>query len=348
MPGEIVLTVFLLIVGLILIIKGGDWFVESSSKIAELSGIPHFIIGATIVSLGTTLPELITSSIAAAQGQVDMAIGNAVGSVNANIGLIMAISLLFMPHAFDKKAHLFKGLTMITSITVLFLLCIKGYLNAWLSIILLVIFIGFLIENIITGRKQASNPKVDDNGLKPAVVETNAETADVPESPEDKAAAKKQKTKIILKNTLVFLIGAGCIVGGAKLLVDYGSKLAGFMHIPERIIAVTIVAIGTSLPELVTTITSIVKKKHDLSIGNIIGANVIDICLILPICAMITGGTLPVSPTSLYIDLPFCIAFGVLAIIPALLTKKFSRVQGGIIMATYVAYLVLSIVPLGL
>lgn len=116
--GDICLTVFLFLVGLVLIIKGGDWFVDSASKIAEMSGVPQFIIGATVVSIGTTLPELITSSIAAGEGNAAIAIGNAVGSVNANIGLIMAVSLLFLPHAFDKKAYLFKGITMILSIVI--------------------------------------------------------------------------------------------------------------------------------------------------------------------------------------------------------------------------------------
>lgn len=352
--GDITLTVFLLIVGLLLIIKGGDWFVDSASKIAELSGVPQFIIGATIVSIGTTLPELLTSAIAAGQGQADMAIGNAVGSVNANIGLIMALSLMCMPHAFDKKAYLFKGLTMIASIIILTLLCIKGYLNAYLSIILLVVFIAFMAENIIVGKKAAAKLKVDDNGLKPASTEPEVAAAENAEENFDKATpatpsdAKKAKTKVIIKSVLFFLVGAACIVGGAKLLVTYGTKLAGYMHIPERIIAITIVAIGTSLPELVTTVTSIIKKKHDLSVGNIIGANVIDLCLILPVCAMISGGALSVSKMALYVDMPFCIGFTMLAILPAIITKKFSKAQGACILAVYIAYLVVSIVPLGI
>lgn len=363
--GDIALTVFLFAVGLLLIIKGGDWFVDSASRIAEISGIPSFIIGATVVSLGTTLPELITSAIAAGQGNIDIAIGNAVGSVNANIGLIMAVSLLFMPHAFDKKTYLFKGLTMIAAVVILFLMSLKGYLNAYLSIILLAIFVAFVAENIIVGKKEAARANVMDNGLKPAVIEvgegaTQTETTEnaplpssngvkpveipVEQSVEAAKKAKADKTRIIVKSVIMFIIGAAAIVGGAQLLVTYGSKLAGYMRVPERIVAITLVAIGTSLPELVTTITSIVKKKHDLSIGNIIGANVIDLCLILPICAMITGGTLPVSQKSLFIDMPFCIGLALLAIIPAWASKKFSRAQGATILATYVAYMVVSIV----
>ena len=171
--GDICLTVFLFLVGLVLIIKGGDWFVDSASKIAEMSGVPQFIIGATVVSIGTTLPELITSSIAAGEGNAAIAIGNAVGSVNANIGLIMAVSLLFLPHAFDKKAYLFKGITMILSIVILFLMCLKGYLNAYLSIILLVVFVVFIAENIIVGKKEATKNKIVDNGTNPASLGAN-------------------------------------------------------------------------------------------------------------------------------------------------------------------------------
>lgn len=350
--GEVTLTVFLFIVGLFLIIKGGDWFVDSASKIAEITGVPQFIIGATIVSIGTTLPELITSAIAAAEGNVDIAIGNAVGSVNANIGLIMAISLLFMPHPFDKKTYLFKGLTMITATVVLFLISLKGEMNAYLSIILLVIFVIFMIENIVSGKKMLAKPaQPDNNGLKPAVVEIDEakmaeEKFDEETGTTEKSAAnsKKERTKIIVKSIIMFIVGAAFIVGGAQHLVTFGSKLAGYMHIPERIVAITLVAIGTSLPELVTTITSIAKKKHDLSIGNIIGANIIDLCMILPICAMITGGVLTVPHNSLYIDMPFCIGFSALAILPGLIFKKFTRTQGAALLCAYIAYMTVSIV----
>lgn len=346
--GDICLTVFLFLVGLVLIIKGGDWFVDSASKIAEMSGVPQFIIGATVVSIGTTLPELITSSIAAGEGNAAIAIGNAVGSVNANIGLIMAVSLLFLPHAFDKKAYLFKGITMILSIVILFLMCLKGYLNAYLSIILLVVFVVFMAENIIVGKKKRQRINLSTTARIPLLL-TRTATPPSPETQPPKAQTRmpwppKTKDERHRKSIIFFILGTAFIVGGAQHLVTFGSKLAGYMGVPERIVAITLVAIGTSLPELVTTITSIIKKKHDLSIGNIIGANVIDLCLILPVCAMISGGRLPVEFNSLYIDMPFCIGFTLLAILPAVITKKFSRVQGGVILATYVAYMTVSIV----
>jgi Ca2+/Na+ antiporter len=238
--------IVLLVLGLLLIIKGGDWFVDAASRIAEISGIPQFIIGATIVSLGTTLPELLTSAIAAAKGQAAMAVGNAVGSVNSNIALIMAISLVCMPHDIERKDYVFKGITMVIAVAILYLLCIGGTLNAWLSLILLLVFAAFLAENIVAGKKQQLRPS------EPSAIENDVDTA--------------EKTKIyvkrnIIKNIVMFIIGATCIVFGADLLVDNGCALAARIGIPESVIAVTIVAVGTSLPELVTTVTAIVKKK---------------------------------------------------------------------------------------
>lgn len=326
---DIFLIILLLAVGIALIVKGGDWFVDAASNIAEISGIPQFIIGATIVSLGTTMPELLTSIFAAVKGEADMAVGNAVGSVIANIGLILAISLIFMPHVIKRKDYLFKGLAMVGAILLLYLLCLKGYLNAWLSLFILAIFIAFIIENIIVGKKQSIS-----DSLEP--IEKPAE--DTLKKPILDASQKK---KIVLKNIAIFLVGAACIVGGAALLVDNGTALATILNIPSGIIAVTIVAIGTSLPELVTTITAIVKKKHDLSVGNIIGANIIDITLILPICAMIQGGKLLISPQGFLLDMPICLAVGLIAILPALIFNKFSRWQGFALLATYISYMVI-------
>lgn len=218
--GDICLTVFLFLVGLVLIIKGGDWFVDSASKIAEMSGVPQFIIGATVVSIGTTLPELITSSIAAGEGNAAIAIGNAVGSVNANIGLIMAVSLLFLPHAFDKKAYLFKGITMILSIVILFLMCLKGYLNAYLSIILLVVFLVFVAENIIVGKKEATKNKLVDNGTNPASLGANGNPAEsgnaTDESTNTDALAAKNKRRKTSQKALSSLFSARRLSSAAR------------------------------------------------------------------------------------------------------------------------------------
>ena len=145
-------------------------------------------------------------------------------------------------------------------------------------------------------------------------------------------------------NIVKFLLGAVGTVAGAQLLVDNGSALASMCGISDRVISVTIIAIGTSLPELVTTLTAIAKKQGSLSAGNIIGANIIDLTLILPVCALIYGNKLPASPTVAMVDIPACLIIGILAVVPTLITKKFSRWQGILMLITYAVYIVLSVV----
>lgn len=306
--------VFLLFaVGLVCIIKGGDWFVDAATWIAAVSGIPQFIIGATVVSLATTLPEILVSVMAAASGSVDMAAGNAIGSVTANTGMIMAISILFMPAVIDRRKYLKKSLIFLFAILLLWALSLPGELTLVGCIALVVLFVLFIIENISEARKELG-------------------------SAQEKLPTDR---KTVVKNILLFLIGAAGIVIGSRLLVDNGTVIArDILHIDERIVSLTMVAIGTSLPELVTTITAIVKKQSSLSIGNIIGANIIDMILILPICAFVRGGSLPIAYSTIWVDLPVSMLVAVITIVPALISGRFRRWQGAAALSVYAGYLI--------
>ena len=351
--------VILLILGILLVVKGGDWFVDAASWIAEVSGIPTFIIGATIVSVATTLPEILVSSLSAAQGSAGLAIGNAVGSVNCNIALIMAISLLFIPAAFKRKDYAAKMVLLLVAIAALWTVsALATSVTWWEGLIVLAIFAAFMVENILSAKKHASE-------LIPAVeTEHAAESNEATKKAfgvlsyyEEKQSAKRItlkksgmviERKDIVKNILLFILGAGSIFVGAQLMCDNGALFASKLGMSEDLIGVTILAVGTSLPELVTTITAIAKKKSDLSVGNVIGANIIDITLILPLCAFITAGKtngapLPVSGQSLVLDFPFCIAVAAVAVIPALIMGKFKRWQGALLLAGYVTYITLLI-----
>ena len=309
------LVVLLFIVGIILIVKGGDYFVDAASWIAEVSGIPKLIIGATIVSIATTLPELLVSLMASVQGKIDMAVGNAVGSVTANVGLILAIALIFMAGPIKRKDYLIKSSLMLSASLIIACCGFVGEVNIILSIVLLIIFALFIWENIVSAKRNVC-------------------------SDEDSCKAKKDKRTVII-NILKFVIGAGAIVWGADLLVDNGSEIARWIGVSERIIGVTIVAVGTSLPELVTTITAIVKKQSALSAGNIIGANVIDLTLIMPLCALVSGMALPIATTAV-VDLVACLVVGTVALVPALIMKKFQKWQGFVLLGIYVAYIVIT------
>lgn len=314
------LIIILFAVGIILVVKGGDYFVDAASWIAEVSGIPKLIIGATVVSVATTLPEMLVSVMAATEGKVDMSIGNAIGSVTANIGLIMAIALVCMPGIIRRKDYFLKSILMISATVIIVACGLKGEVNMQFSLVLLVIFVIFIVENVSSARKTMS-----------AKQDTPKE--DVPKD-----------TKTVTINIVKFIVGAAGIVVGAQLLVDNGSELARLVGVSERIIGVTLVAIGTSLPELITTITAIAKKQSALSVGNILGANIMDLTLIMPLCAVISGKSLPITSALAGIDLPACLLVGGIAVIPAMISSKFSRGQGVLLLMVYAAYVVLTCV----
>lgn len=317
---DIAVTVLLFALGVLLVVKGGDYFVDAASWIAEVSGIPKLIVGATIVSIATTLPEMIVSVMAALQGKVDMSIGNAVGSATANLGLILAIALICMPGIINRKDYLLKSVLMLLAALIIVVCGFSGEVNIVFSLLLMVIFIIFLWENVSSATKVLANGQGDSKDQ----------------------SLTDRKTVII--NIVKFIVGAAGIVIGADLLVDNGSELARLMGVSERIIGVTLVAVGTSLPELITTITAIAKKQSALSVGNILGANIMDLTLIMPLSAVISGKSLPVSATSAMIDLPACLLVGGIAVIPALVCSKFSRWQGYVLLAVYAAYIVLTCV----
>jgi len=318
---DLTLIIILFLVGIVFIIRGGDYFVEAASWIAEISGIPKLIIGATVVSLATTLPEIIVSVMAAMKGKVDMSIGNAVGSVTANLGLIMAISLICVPFVIKRRDYLVKSLLMLAASALIVAAGFAGQAGNPISVALILIFVIFLWENVASAKRSMR------------------------ESGERDASAKDRKQvtrRTVAANIVKFVVGAAGIVLGADLLVDNGSELARFAGISERVIGVTIVAIGTSLPELITTITSIVKKQSSLSAGNIIGANIIDLALILPLCSLLSGKPLPITEAFARFDLPACLLIGCIALIPAMISEKFKRGQGLLLLGVYGTYMILT------
>lgn len=320
------IMIVIMLVSIVAIVKGGDFFVDAASWLAEVSGVPKLIVGATVVSMATTLPEMLVSVFSAIEARVsgdpafiDMAIGNAVGSVTANIGLILGIALFFMPGVIRRKDYLFKGLMMLLASAVIVVAGFSSSVGVVPCVFLLVIFAVVQYDNV-----------------RQAIVGAKLERADA-EKPEKPTASR------IAINLLKFVGGALLIVLGAQFLVESATFTARAIGVSERVISITILAVGTSLPELVTTITAITKKQFSLSAGNIIGANIMDITLIMPICALVSGMGLPVSPNVRMADIPASLILGIVALVPSLITKKFARWQGIALLGLYVLYLVLSI-----
>ena len=313
MNAFVIILLFLL--GLALIIKGGDYFVDAASWIAEASGVPKFLIGATIVSLGTTMPELLVSLMASAAGSIGIAVGNAVGSVTANVGLIMGISVVCIAAAINRREQGFKFVMMAAAIGLLLMFSLGGSLSIAGSVVLLAMFLAYMAESVLGARKAMKS----DSGEPRPVIDR----------------------KTVVTNVLKFVAGVAGIVIGARLMVDYGTALARLLGVPESIIGATLVAVGTSLPELVTTVTAIVKKQASLSIGNIVGANIIDLTLILPLCSVVSGKALPILRQNIALDMPFCFGLVLLAVLPPLITGRFHKLQGVGMLLTYAVYVVL-------
>lgn len=293
------LKVALFGLGLILIIVGGNVFVDSSVRLAERLRIPKLIIGATVVSLATTLPELIVSVLATKGGSYEMASGNAIGSVVVNTGFILAIALIAAPQEGNCKG---KAALLIVAEIITLIFSLSGKLGAIASLPLFATCIVFMWLNVKEG--------------------LNEEQSD--------------KNKGLAFTIVSFALGITCLIFGSRLLVRQGSALAAALGVPESIIAVTIVAMGTSLPELVTSITALIKKQGSLSLGNILGANIMDIAFIMPICALVGGGLI-ISKQTLILDLPFCLLLSLIAFLP----KKRTRLIGFILLALYGVYLAL-------
>ena len=308
--GLLAVAAGIFIIGLMLTIKGGDWFVDSASWFAEATGIPKFVVGATIVSFATTLPEMLVSVRAAMNGSAQLAIGNAIGSVTANTTLIMGVSLVAMAGIISRKEFALKGGLFLGAIIGLTLLSLSGFLPVWSAFILWAIFIVFMVSNVIEGKKGAANDSID-----------------------------SYEKKEIPSKILFFVLGIVSIVVGAEFLVSSGKTIATGIGISETIIGFTVIALGTSLPELVTTLTAIRKKENSLSVGNIIGANIIDTTLILPLCAVINGKALPVDKINLVFDFPVCIAACAVAVVPTIFQGKFKKWQGYVLLAIYALYM---------
>lgn len=320
-------AVILFAIGLVLLIKGGDWFVDGAVGIAHRYHIPEILIGATVVSIGTTIPEVMVSSIAAAVGQSQTAYGNAIGSVICNTALILAITISAKSVA-EVDTKTFRTPVIFFFLAAAFYAGVAyttGSFSRLIGIILLLIFVVYMT---ITVRQALKNRLVIDP----------AEEAEVEKDEE------KEKDSPLWKDILLLIIGAAIIALGANLLVDNGKIIAAGLGVPESVIALTFIALGTSLPELVTAITSLVKGHSSLSLGNIVGANLFNLVLVSGMAITINPFTVPADKliagmnASLVVDIPLMFFVMAFMTVPALITKKLRRYQGIILLLIYVTY----------
>ena len=319
------IPVLLFALGLVLLIKGGDWFVDGATGIAERFHVPEIIIGATVVSIGTTLPEVMVSATSALTGHGEIAYGNAIGSIICNTALIAAITVAVRPGPVDTKALKTPVLFFFGSAAIYVVnTYVTGYFGRPLGILLLAIFVVYLV---VTVRQGFRNP-----------VEAAAEEE------ETKEIEEKATKNTMGKDILLLVVGAALVAVGADLLVDNGTLIAQALGVPESVIALTFVALGTSLPELVTAITSLAKGHGALSLGNVIGANLFNLVLVSGISMTLAPFHIPESSTlfgvnaSLVLDIPLMLFVMAFLTLPALKTRKLSRYQGIVLLILYAAF----------
>ncbi len=307
----VVIQLMLLVVGFVFLVKGADWFVEGASKVAEKFGIPQLVIGLTIVAMGTSLPEAAVSVSAALKGSADITIGNVVGSNILNVLIILGLTSVIRPVAVQKSTIKYE-IPFVALISA-FLLCI-GYTDHMVGradgAILWVLFIAYLLYLFKMTKSGEMVPE---------------------ELPEEGKALP------VWKMLLLIIVGAVLIVLGSDLAVDAASELARIFGMSERLIGLTIVALGTSLPELVTSVTAAIKGKADIAVGNIVGSNIFNILFVVGTSALIT----PVVYASNFLtDSIVCIAAAVLLWLCVFKNRKLGRAGGAIMLVSYAAYFV--------
>lgn len=303
------IPVILFIIGLVIICLGGDRFVDNAVAVARKLGMSEIIVGATIVSIGTTLPEVLVSTTAAFDGSAAICAGNAYGSIICNTALIAGISQLWHPSSgVDKKSFRWSvGLFYIFSIFLFVIQYLTGMISRPMGFLLLAGFVVYAAGyvKITSGKSQPMD-------------------------------SSSQEEVSLVKALLLMVFYAAALFVGAKLLVNNGIILAEALGIPERVIAVTFIALGTSLPELVTTITSLVKGYTSLGLGNILGANLLNLLLVMGIPSAIAG--IEVEQSTTFVDVPISILVMAILTVPFMIKQRGYKIQGLCLLAVYAAY----------
>lgn len=317
---EYFINILLLIVGMVLLVKGADFFVGGASDIAKKLGIPSLIIGLTLVSIGTSLPEASVSINAAITNSSDLSFGNVIGSNIFNSLFIIGICSIIIPTVVSKDLIKFDIpiLVLVMAILSLFAYAITPYvIDRWEAAIMFVLFCLYIILVVFRALKQRKND------LK--LVEEDKQTED-----------KQQPTRKTWLSILFTILGLAGVVGGGTLTVNAAKELAALFGMSELLIGLTIVAVGTSLPELVTSFVASKKGENDIAVGNVIGSNIFNIIFILGFSGMINP--LSLTSNSWFDVIVMAIAIFMIFIF-ALKKGKVNRIEGAIMMVLYIAYL---------
>ena len=309
------IPVLLFFLGFLCLIKGGDWFVDGATGISRRFHLPDLLIGATVVSIGTTLPEVMISTEAAFQGNAGISYGNAIGSVICNTCLIAAATIAVKPGQTSRKSLTLPAVFFfLAAILYTVIAAVRGVFERWHGLLFLLLFLTYLITIV---RQMKKDPEATD------------------------AEEPATKSLPLWRELLRLIAGAALIAVGADLLVNNGTIIAQALGVPDSVIGLTVIALGTSLPELITAITASAKGHSALGLGNVIGANFLNIALVSGAAITISPFAIPAEKTlaginsSLIVDIPLMIVSMIVLCIPALIKEKLRRWQGIFLLVLY-------------
>ncbi len=384
---EIFILILILVLGLVLVIKGGDLVVDVCSKLGDLTGISDVLIGSTVVSFATTLPELTITILGMSQGSVDLVLGNGFGTVLVNICLVIGLSLCFVRLKRVNKTTQSKLLYMLVLVLLLSFFAIINVLNVYVGILFLLLFLLYFIKTFLDIKKDLNKksekqenfqneivgnlqPKIESKNLKNEIHVDNSNNQ-IAENKTDninfdidnienkrrdlvnenlivkKDNSKNVDTKEKILMVIKFIVGALLIFGGAQLIINATENLTNLLNISATFIGLTVVAVGTSLPELVTSVLSIKKKRLNLALGNVVGANIINLTLLFSLAMIISGnGGIMLNGKDLYTLLPAVILSTLILAFPVLFKKRTYKFQGFMLLSLYAIYCIIIILAI--
>ena len=306
------IKIILFLIGFVLITKGADIFINCTVDIGKKTKISEIILGATIVSFATTLPELTVSLFASLDGHTTMSLGNAVGSIICNTGLVLGLVAFISPFSVDKKMFFSKSVLLLICVILLLLLGIDKSITQRDSIALLAMLVIYMYSNYRSVVEKGSKSRINNTSK----VKGNNNLGEW------------------VKIVLLFALGLIMMVLGSRLLVDNGVIIAEWIGVPQGVISLTVIALGTSLPELVSSLT---KNHHAISVGNILGANILNIVSVIGISSI--PNDIPILSQNMRIDFPFMIVLLLILILPTIKKNKLYRFQGLIMLIVYLIYI---------
>ncbi len=339
----------LFIVGLSGVYFGAEWLVKGSSNLSRDLGIKPIVIGLTVVAFGTSSPELAVSLTASIKGSNDIAIGNIIGSNIANIGLILGIAAIVFPLKVEKVIMKRELPLMIGISAGLYFMAIDrkiGFIDGLFLFTGIILFIGYQIYNTMNSKRESRNSTNNTDDVPASSANPSCQQAD-PSSPDNKTGMsestkeKGQTRRNLLSYIVYIVIGLACLLVGAHILVKSAILIAGGFGISEMVIGMTVVAFGTSVPEMATSVVSALRKEADICVGNVIGSNIFNILMVLGSVALIRP--LNVARETLFFEFPIMLLFS-LALIPMIMLRgslRVNRIEGFVLVSGYCAFIFL-------